>query len=394
MTREEILEKISVSLPDAIQYCKEHHEEVGLGVLRELGTNDLDTPGVDIFLASMGSTPTRVLDSLIQRGNPEVTRLLCQNPALHLKLSEHPNPVVRQQVAENRRLSSTIAQQLAQDEAVEVRVALAKNPMIPTNIQRILLEDPVPFVRLALLENRRLDSEFLDGLSDDLNPTVHACTLLVPNLSPLCMKSWAEFDEELGQLMLTQRDDLTPTVVNLLAQSKYPSVQRALLRQPSLPEEFLVSHIASGDPAVLRIIVQRKSLSPELQRTLMELPAMPLEIMRILAKREDLSDEIGVRLSTSSDAETLENLAMNLAPQLTATRMQLTQCGQSYVLKLMLANPKTHTPEALSSWVLHATEDVLSHLAYRAISCEGLVPEAQERLRNCALPSVQQLVGS
>ena len=69
--------------------------------------------------------------------------------------------------------------------------------MIPTNIQRILLEDPVPFVRLALLENRRLDSEFLDGLSDDLNPTVHACTLLVPNLSPLCMKSWAEFDEEL-----------------------------------------------------------------------------------------------------------------------------------------------------------------------------------------------------
>ncbi|MBQ4479871.1 MAG: hypothetical protein II943_04450 [Victivallales bacterium] len=389
MTREEILEQISVNLADAIQYCQ--HHEVGMGVLRELGTNDLDTPGVEIFLASMPTTPTRVLDQLIQRGNHEVTRLLSQNPALHPKLSEHPDPAVRQQVAENRRIAPAIAQQLARDEAVGVRVALAKNPTILANVQRVLLADPVPFVRLALLDNRRLEPEFMDGLSDDLNPTVHACTLLAPKLSPVFMKSWAEYDEELGQLALAHRDDLPPAIVNLLSQSKYPSVQLALLRQPSLPEEFLAAHVASEDPSVLRIIANRRNLSAELQRALIANPAFPLELKRTMAQRADLADEVGSNLCDTGDSELLRDLAVNLAPQLSATRMRLTQCGFPFVLKLLLANPLAHTPEVLSSLVLHATEDVLSHLAYRSISCESLLPEAQERLRNSILPSVREL---
>ena len=146
MTREEILQQIATNLGEAVQ--RGLHSEIGLGVLRELA-NDLETPGVDVFLASMPGTPTRVLDLLMQRNNPEVIRLLAQNPNLHAKLATHPDAAVRRLVAENRRLVPTIALQLAKDEAVEVRVALAKNQMIPTNIQRILLQDPVPFVRLA-----------------------------------------------------------------------------------------------------------------------------------------------------------------------------------------------------------------------------------------------------
>ena len=294
------------------------HSEIGLGVLRELA-NDLETPGVDVFLASMPGTPTRVLDLLIQRNNPEVIRLLAQNPNLHTKLSTHPDAAVRRLVAENRRLSPTIAVQLAKDEAVEVRVALAKNQIIPTNIQRILLQDPVPFVRLALLENRRLDSEFMDGLSDDLNPTVHACTLLAPRLSALCMKSWAEFDEELGQLALAQRTDLPPPIIAKLAQSKYPRVRLALLRHSTLPETLLADYVASEDAEVLRILANRETLAADLQLALIENPALPSDAKLLLAQRTDLADQAGLRLCEAATPELLQQLALNLTPELPAT---------------------------------------------------------------------------
>ena len=113
-----------------------------------------------------------------------------------------------------------------------------------------------------------------------------------------------------------------------------------------------------------------------------------------MAQRADLADEVGTALCDTGDLKLLRHLAVNLAPQLSATRMRLTTCGSPLILKLLLVIPTAHTPEVLSSLVLHATEDVLSHLAYRSISCEALLPEAQERLRNCVLPSVRELVGA
>ncbi|MBR4124992.1 MAG: hypothetical protein IKR13_02205, partial [Victivallales bacterium] len=316
MTREEILQQISTDPAQAVQLYQ--NSDLGLGVLRELA-NDLETPGVDVFLASMPGTPSRVLDILIQRNNPEVIRLLAQNPALHTKLAAHPDAMVRQLIAENRRLTPAIAMQLAKDAEASVRVALAKNPIIPTNIQRILLQDPVPFVRLALLENRRLEAEFMDGLSDDLNPTVHACTLLTPRLSPLCMKSWAEFDEELGQLVLSKRGDLPPPVVTKLSQSKYPSVRLSLLRHQALPDELLAPYLDSEDPEVLRILANRESLSPDTQHALLANPAFPPDARLALAQRTDLADAVGVELCETPTPELLQHLALNLTPELPAT---------------------------------------------------------------------------
>lgn len=387
MTREEILQQIATNLGEAVQ--RGLHSEIGLGVLRELA-NDLETPGVDVFLASMPGTPTRVLDLLMQRNNPEVIRLLALNPNLHAKLATHPDAAVRRLVAENRRLVPTIALQLAKDEAVEVRVALAKNQMIPTNIQRILLQDPVPFVRLALLENRRLDSEFMDGLSDDLNPTVHACTLLAPRLSPLCMKSWAEFDEELGQLALAQRADLPPPIIAKLAQSKYPRVRLALLRHNTLSENLLADYVISEDTEVLRILANRETLAADLQLALIENPALPPDAKLLLAQRTDLADQAGLQLCENATPELLQLLAINLTPELPATRLRLTEIGDSLLLKLLLANPFVATPEILSSLIVHATEDVLSHLVYRGITCPGLSQEARNRLASNALPNVRQ----
>ena len=101
MTREEILPQIVANVGEAVARYKD--SALNLGVLRELA-NDLETPGVDVFLASMPGTPSRVLDLLMQHNNPEVIRLLVQNPNLHAKLAAHPDATVRKLVAESRRL--------------------------------------------------------------------------------------------------------------------------------------------------------------------------------------------------------------------------------------------------------------------------------------------------
>ena len=387
MTREEILPQIVANVGEAVARYKD--SALNLGVLRELA-NDLETPGVDVFLASMPGTPSRVLDLLMQRNNPEVIRLLVQNPNLHAKLAAHPDAAVRKLVAESRRLTPATAQQLAKDEAPEVRVALAKNPLIPVNIQRILLMDEVTFVRIALLENRRLEPEFMNALLDDVNPAVHACALLTPRLSPLHMVSWAEYNEELGQLALSRRNDLTPNAIKLLAQSPFPTVRLSLLKHQNLPEDALAEYIASDDAEVLRILARRETLAPDTQQAPLENPALPADARLLPAQRADLADAVGVALCDNAAPELLQCLALNLTPQLDETRKRLTEIGNSYLLKLLLANPFANTPEILSSLILHATEDVLSHLAYRALPCDGVSPEAIARLRANALPSVRQ----
>ncbi|MBP5300013.1 MAG: hypothetical protein J6Y80_01285 [Victivallales bacterium] len=395
MTREEILQQISASLPDAVRYYQDPSHEVGLTLLRELAQNDLGIPGVALFLASMPHTPSRVLEQLAQLDDLEVALKLANNPALHPKLAVHPNPAVRRLIAAHRRLVPGIAQQLAKDSDAFVREELAKNSLIPTNIQRTLLADPVPFVRLALLENRHLDSEFMDGLSDDLNPTVHACALLTPRLSPLCMKSWSEFDEELGQLALSRRTDLHPGVVTRLAESAYPRVRQSLLQhQPNFPEELLAEFLASPEPAVLLRLVSRPQLSARSQHALLENPAFPPEGRLALAKRGDLADEAGVALvEGNSSSEVLQALAQNLAEGLSRTRCALAACHDPFLLKLLLANPYAiQEPQTLSTLVMNASDDVLCHLPYRGIPCAELTPEARERLAHCALPSVRALV--
>jgi hypothetical protein len=392
LTKEDILERINLGVDSAIKLFMRNGVEMRL--LRELAASDLETPGVEEFLAAMPNTPSSILNTLLQRGRPAVVQILAQNVLMLPKIAASEDSAVRVLAAQSRKLPPTIALQLVNDSAIEVRLALAHNPVIPPNIQLKLSKDCVSFVRLALLDNKKLDEEFQIGLGDDCDTLVHACALCVPHLSPACMRIWAEFDEELGQLALAGRSDLPPPIVQMLCKSRFDSVRLRLLQKQKLEDAQLKEFALSGDEQVKLVIASREELSEELLAVLWNNGDCSSAVRLKLAASPALSDAIALELlgrASSSDHELLQTLALNPSEHLEQTRQQLLTLGSSYLCKLLLANPQaTHEP-VLSALIQSAPEEALSHLVYRRIDCSQVTDAARERLRNATLPSVRAL---
>lgn len=388
MTRDDILQRIEADLPSAIRLFQ--RSGVDIAILRELAAKYLDVPGVPLFLASMPETPSRIQLMLIERGDFEVLRVLADNPNYIPRLMQHPSSEVRCCVASARHLPPALALQMCQDSAFEVRMALARNPVIPPNVQLKLSNDTVPMVRMALLDNRKLDEEFQIGLGDDIDTAVHLSTLLRPRLSYACMKIWAEFDEELGQLALARRSDLPEKIVELLTQSKYSSVRLELLKYQNLPEETLIRFANSPDSSVLLALLSRQALSAAVISAIWKSGAGIPAVLSELAQHPSLTDEIGVALAGDEAVRPL--LAANASPELAAARRALILLNSSALSKILLANPCVQSESALLSMIIETCADeVLPHLAYRQIDCSQVSPAARERLKNSCLPTVKAL---
>ncbi|MCQ2397194.1 MAG: hypothetical protein MJ106_05810, partial [Lentisphaeria bacterium] len=160
MTKDELLQLIQNDVAGAIRTCMQG-VALDIGLLREL-SKDLTIPGVELFLASMPNTPSRILETLEGSQDGMVLRQLALNP----------NCLARLACASSRKLTPQMAMRLAEDDAVSVRVELAKNPTILPPVQLKLSQDQVPFVRIALLENKKLVDEFQVGLGDDVDSAV------------------------------------------------------------------------------------------------------------------------------------------------------------------------------------------------------------------------------
>ncbi len=392
MTKEDILERIHVGVDSAIKLFMRNGVEMRL--LRELAASALDEPGVDEFLAAMPNTPSSILNTLLQRGRPAVVQNLAQNVLMLPRIAASEDAAIRLYAAQSRKLTPVIAAQLVNDSSIDVRLALAHNPVIPPNIQLKLSKDNISFVRLALLDNKKLDEEFQIGLGDDCDTLVHACTLCVQHLSPACMRIWAEFDEELGQLALASRNDLPPPIVQMLCKSRFDSVRLRLLQNQKLDDDQLIAFAADGDEQVKLAIASREDLSDALIVALWNDGDCSNAVRIKLAASPTLSDSIALELlgrASSSDHELLQTLALNPSDHLEETRNQLLTIGNSYVCKLLLANPHAIREPLLSALIQKAPEETLSHLVYRHIDCSQISDAARERLRNATLPSVKTL---
>lgn len=384
------MQRIAADLPSAVRLFQKTGVEIP--VLRELA-GYLDTPGVEVFLASVPGTPSRLIDAIIQRGNEEALLCIAQNPNFLAKLASHPNHRVRMAVASNRRLTGQLIQMLATDSNAWVRVALAANPIILDNIQLKLASDPVPFVRLALLKNRKLTEEFQIGLGDDIDTTVHAITLMTPKLSYACMKIWAEFDEELGQLILARRDDLPDNLLKVLCSSKYPSVRRQLLEKRKLTPEDVSALAATADETVALSLLKQNELEPEVVYSIWNSCRDSAAVKMSLASHPSLTDEVALELLADADASLLEALAMNPGAALAECCRRLVLRGDAHLCKLMLANERYATDgELVSLLVEKVPENVFPHLVYRRADCSRLSNAARSRLAASVLPSVRALV--
>ncbi len=389
MNKEDLLQRIRANAPAAIRFYQQN-ANVEMGVLRELG-KELEVPGVPLFLASMPNTPSRILEALQDSQDPQVLQALAANPNCLPRMVHAASPLPRLAAAASRRIAPPQALLLAQDPQVDVRATLARNPAISTPVQLKLSQDCVPFVRAALLENRRLVEEFQVGLADDIDTAVHLAALLVPRLSPACMEIWVKESEELAQLALARRKDLTPEMVSALSRSTHPSVMLALLEHQDISTDKLEDFLRRGDTPTLLSILKRKDLPAELQALAGERGEALPEVRLALAAYPQLEDLAGLPLAEREEEEVLLALAANPSPRLSQTRLRLAQNAGGYLGKLLLANPLCHKKAILETLILRGDSVLLCHLAYRGISCRDLSPEAQEKLRQSPLPSVQAL---
>lgn len=362
-----------------------------IGLLRELA-KDLTVPGVELFLASMPNTPSRILEALEASKDAMVLRQLALNPNCLARMVGSSFEAARLACASSRKLTLQMAMRLAEDDAVSVRVELAKNPTIPPPVQLKLSQDQVPFVRIALLENKKLVDEFQVGLGDDVDSAVHLATLLVPRLSHECMSIWAQEGEELAQIALSRRNDLTPDIVEKLSHSQFPSVLLSLLEHQQLSEESLIDFASRGDEATALAILKRPALSEALQNTLWETKKHLVSVQTALSLNASLSDAVGKELAQSDNSEILQNLATNLSEHLSETRILLAQRSDPYLLKLMLANPYCHSAHILEQIALHGDDVVLCHIAYRRLDCSGFAETTRALLANNPMPRVRALV--
>ncbi len=391
MNKEDLLQRIRANAPAAIRFYQQN-ANVEMGVLRELG-KELEEPGVPLFLASMPNTPSRLLETLQDSQDPQVLQALAANPNCLPRMVHAASPLPRLAAAASRKLTPQQALLLAQDPQVDVRATLARNPVISSPVQLKLSQDCVPFVRASLLENRKLVEEFQVGLADDIDTAVHLAALLVPRLSPACMEIWVKEREELAQLALARRKDLTPEMVSALSHSPHPSVMLSLLEHQDISPDKQEDFLRRGDTPILLSLLKRRDLSPALQALAQERGEALPEVRRALAAYPQLDDRAGLPLAKRGEGEEeiLESLAMNPSPRLSQTRLHLAETASPYLCKLMLANPLCHEKNILEAMILRGDSVLLCHLAYRGISCGTLSPEAREILKQSPLPSVQAL---
>ena len=356
-------------------------------LLRDLAQTAVDVPGVALFLASVQEVPSSIQKQLCRESvDSAVLRVLAQNLNCQEELCHRPEAWVREEVAASRRFAPRTPALLLADPSVPVRCRLAANPAISPNIQTRLSQDQVPLVRLALLENRKADKEILQALCDDMDTTVHLAALMAPGLPYDSIRIWAGQGEELGLLALCRRSDLTPNIVELLAKSPFPSVQKALLRFQALPESILARLATEGDTDVLKILAGRTNLPPAIQATVLERGHAAADVCQTLAANPGVAPAIALQLTGSEDEAVLRALALNPGagddggatprPDTEDTLLEahgrLAAAASEELRKLLLANPCARCASLIRLLAENASPALRRHMVFRGL----LAPEA------------------
>ena len=172
-----------------------------------------------------------------------------------------------------------------------------------------------------------------------------------------------------------------PNIVELISKSPFPSVQKALLRFQSLPEEILARLAAEGDAEVLKILAGRTTLAAPLQETVWERGRGAADVERILAANPGVAPAIALRLTGSEDEDVLKALALNpgsgpdsgTTPRpdeedtLLEVHARLAAAAPEGLRKLLLANPCARCASLIRILAENATPVLKSHMRFRGL---------------------------
>ena len=353
------------------------------------------TPALSLFLASYPDTPSRILEELFeQEATPEILVALGDNPrtpkTIIQQLAKYDNPEVRRGVASSRSISPQAALILCDDPDATIRAALAANPEITMRVQMTLSDDVVPFVRSSLIQQgARLDSEALEKLADDVDPTVQASALLSQHLTAETMLQWADMDEHFPQRILLMRKILPDKVLESLCFSSRPDIQKEAVARKTLTLDEMLGFSKRGDEEVRLKIASLPNL-PDLVQ--IELAKDSSKAVRLaLAKCPLLCLEAAKALTADQDDELVVAVASNLNVPMEAL-LSLAETGNKQVLKSLAAH---QCPQEILDIIYASNDDeVLYHLAYNDVIPYGMPSDLLVRLAEHPLPTLRKLAAS
>jgi len=366
MNFESLINEIENDLHEALRrYGK---VELEPQLMRELATVENSLP-VRLFLASHPSTPGRIVEQMFHEGVPEVLEVLATHPRLPSNMVQQllrgDDERVRLALAGSKSMSnSSWAVALCADPSWRVRVRLAQNSSIGPRAQAFLSDDPLPFVRSAMLKHPRLDEEVLGVLCDDCDFLVQCKAAQLPKLPLQMLRKFAQSESEALQLIVANRRQLPPVIVQTLCSSEFSSVREALMNSQVLPEEVLMKFAHEGDETLRLKIASQEGVALAVQRVLST--DASLAVRCALCGNASLDDGLGVFMAVGGNPDILRALAVNTG-RLPNVWTLLLQQGDDELKKLMLSNESL--PQDVIEQIAAGADECLSyHLQYRRLA--------------------------
>lgn len=177
--------------------------------------------------------------------------------------AEHPTAYVRWALAERPDLPRHSYAMLAADPAPAVRAAVAENQAIDELLIRSLAGDDTPEVRRRLAHNPAIPLDVLARIA----PITKIGSTLLPRIAaahPDEIPTLARSPVPELRMMLAERQDLPPAVVNLLAEDPDAKVLKSLTRNSRLTDEQLRAIVTRHGVRVVAAVARNPSCSPQL----------------------------------------------------------------------------------------------------------------------------------
>ncbi|MFF7275222.1 hypothetical protein [Streptomyces griseorubiginosus] len=175
----------------------------------------------------------------------------------------HPSMLLRWALAARRDVPLRVCARLAADPVPGIRADLARNPSLDDALMRESAGDPDPDVRRGLAHHPRIPLDLLTELARNVRI---GATLLprVAAASPAEVAALAESVEPAARMLVAQRRDLPPAILDRLADDPDAKVVKALAPHPGLAEGQLRSMVDRHGVRVLAKVAANPDASPAL----------------------------------------------------------------------------------------------------------------------------------
>ena len=190
-----------------------------------------------------------------------------------------------------------ILSQLSRDSDVRVRTNVAQNKYISTAIAEKLVKDNQT-VRFALAQNKNIPSTIADTLASDLDEDVQFRALFNPNISEATFKKYMGSKNDLLRSALASYPSAEPAFLQKLLNDKDNDVRRDAIANPHFPIEMLYK-LDQNNRSTQEIISHKENI--------------PLDLLTLYSKSKDESIRKNIAENPNTPTAIIDQLATDKA---------------------------------------------------------------------------------